>query len=497
MRQEHSRVKKPVNTANILGLGMRNVMDDYVLGALLGEGAFGVVRRCRNKLTNREFACKTVLKKQLRRRADVEDVRREVQILMMLSSHPNVAGLVAIYEDSDAVHLILELCEGGQLFDDLCSRHHISERDVVRIFRKMVEVVVHCHTLGIAHRDIKPENFLLSKKGPEGQVKAADFGLSQFVRPGKSFSSLVGSAFFVAPEVLLRKYGTQADVWSLGVCLYVFLTGQVPFEGNTAEEIFDKILHLELDYSGPRWAALSKPAKNLVQKMLVRDPSRRLTAQAVLQHTWMCQAAPDTPLAEGVLSGIRSFAGATRVQRATTLLAEEYLQSEDPEPMIATVLNDLEVDEGTLARATPVELKQSLHRAGLHISSGELSKVQDPSTEAPEVVAHALAYPTEHRQDLFRHLYQRLHPDEDGCISLDQLHETLAKYGITREDMLRFDKDGDGKISFEDFSSFLANNTHSLQEAVRRRWHTSPQKLGSQFLSRRIGGGSDDFGEDD
>ncbi len=146
------RQKKPVNTSNMLGLGFRDVNSDYELGDLVGEGAFGVVRRCTHRQTGRVYACKTVVKNQLKRRADVEDVRREVQILMMLSSHPNVAALLAIYEDDEAVHLILELCEGGQVFDTICAQGFVSERSVARLFRKMVEVVQHCHTLGIAHR---------------------------------------------------------------------------------------------------------------------------------------------------------------------------------------------------------------------------------------------------------------------------------------------------------------------------------------------------------
>jgi len=144
--------KKPLNTSNMLGLGIRDVNTDYELGDLVGEGAFGVVRRCIHRDTGQVYACKTVVKSQLKRRADVEDVRREVQILMMLSSHPNVAALLAIYEDNEAVHLILELCEGGQVFDAICAQGFVSERNVAKLFRKMVEVVQHCHTLGIAHR---------------------------------------------------------------------------------------------------------------------------------------------------------------------------------------------------------------------------------------------------------------------------------------------------------------------------------------------------------
>ena len=132
-------LKKNLN--NILGFGRQNVLGDYELLDVLGEGAFGVVKRCRNRATGQDFACKIIQKRQLRKRADVEDIRREVQILMLLSSHPSVAALVASYEDASAVYLILELCEGGQIFDRLISLGTINEHDVATIFKQMVQLV--------------------------------------------------------------------------------------------------------------------------------------------------------------------------------------------------------------------------------------------------------------------------------------------------------------------------------------------------------------------
>jgi calcium-dependent protein kinase len=289
-------------------------------------------------------------------------VRREVQILMMLSGHPNIASLVGIYEDEAAVHMILELCEGGELMDEICARGTQSERDASKYFRSMVAVVQHCHTLGIMHRDIKPENFLLSKRGPGAIVKAADFGLSQFFRPGRPLHSLVGSAHFVAPEVIKRSYGPAADVWSLGVCLYVLLTGLTPFWGETEEAVLDMVLHADIDYSSPPWGAVSRQAKDIVKRMLNRNPDKRPTPSELLQHRWLCAAASDTPLDPIVVERLRSMAVAIRVKRAAMLAASQGLRPEHL-PRLHAVFESLDVDRsGSLANE---ELAVGLQRLNL------------------------------------------------------------------------------------------------------------------------------------
>lgn len=423
--------------------------------------------------------------------------------LQMLSSHPNVAALVAIYEDKNAVHMILELCEGGQLFDEVCAQGRISERVAARYFRKMVEVVRHCHTLDIAHRDIKPENFLLSKPGPDGQIKAADFGLSQFYRGGRNFRSLVGSAYFVAPEVLQRNYGPQADVWSLGVCLYILLTGLPPFEGTTEEEIFEKILHADVDYSVAPWPLLSRSAKDIVQRMLTRDPFKRPTPAQLLQHTWLCMAGPDVSLGEEVIRRIRAFSGSTKVRRATMLMAEQHLQPGDTAaaPPIMAMLTELDAEDH-MGGMTAEEVREGLGRAGIEVGSGEVRELmqaadaggEGTTVTAPEFVAAALGQSTARRDDFIRGLFQYFEPDEMGRASLENVQTTLAKYGIGADDARVLDSDDDGVVTLQDFSDYLSRNTHSLQEAVRRRWHAnhSPEKRGLETRREHNGEGGED-----
>ncbi|RWV83651.1 hypothetical protein BHE74_00052772 [Ensete ventricosum] len=164
------------------------VEERYVLDRELGRGEFGVTYLCMDRDTRELFACKSISKRKLRTAVDVEDVRREVAIMRHLPRSPSIVSLREACEDDGAVHLVMELCEGGELFDRIVARGHYSERAAAVVMRTIVEVVQLCHRHGVIHRDLKPENFLFANKKENSPLKAIDFGLSIFFKPGESTS---------------------------------------------------------------------------------------------------------------------------------------------------------------------------------------------------------------------------------------------------------------------------------------------------------------------
>ena len=169
----------------------------YNLGKVMGKGQFGTTRLAVSKETGEKFACKTISKRKLIKPLDRADVQREVSVLDHLTGHANIVKLIAAYEDKRNVHIVMELCSGGELFDRIVKRGHYSEKHAAQIIRSVVTVVAHCHSMGVMHRDLKPENFLLSDDGPMSELKATDFGLSVFFKPGERFDDIVGSAYYV------------------------------------------------------------------------------------------------------------------------------------------------------------------------------------------------------------------------------------------------------------------------------------------------------------
>ncbi|MFQ6621419.1 hypothetical protein Gotur_001939 [Gossypium turneri] len=174
---------KPVapRVDTILGKPFEDIGMHYTIGKELGKGQFGVTYLCIENSTGKQYACKTISKKKLVTRNDKEDMRREIQIMQHLSGQPNIVEFKGAYEDKLSVHLVMELCAGGELFDRIIAKGHYSERAAASICRAIVNVVHACHFMGVMHRDLKPENFLLSSKGENALLKATDFGLSVFI----------------------------------------------------------------------------------------------------------------------------------------------------------------------------------------------------------------------------------------------------------------------------------------------------------------------------
>ncbi|KAJ9685041.1 hypothetical protein PVL29_017181 [Vitis rotundifolia] len=331
--EQPTKHKKPHQIKRVSSAGLRiesvlqtktgNFKEFFILGRKLGQGQFGTTFLCVEKATRKEYACKSIAKRKLVTDEDVEDVRREIQIMHHLTGHPNVISIKGAYEDAVAVHVVMELCKGGELFDRIIQRGHYTERKAAELTRTIVGVVEACHSLGVMHRDLKPENFLLVNEEEDSLLKTIDFGLSVFFKPGEKFTDVVGSPYYVAPEVLRKRYGPEADVWSAGVILYILLSGVPPFWAETEQGIFEQVLHGDLDFSTDPWPSISESAKDLVRRMLVRDPRRRLTAHEVLCHPWVQVdgVAPDKPLDSAVLSRLKQFSAMNKLKKMALIVS--------------------------------------------------------------------------------------------------------------------------------------------------------------------------------
>jgi calcium-dependent protein kinase len=184
------------NTNYVLGHKTPNIRDLYLLGRKLGQGQFGTTYLCTEISTGIDYACKSIAKRKLISKEDVEDVRREIQIMHHLSGHKNVVSIKGAYEDQLYVHIVMELCQGGELFDRIIQRGHYSERKAAELTKIIVGVVEACHSLGVIHRDLKPENFLLANKDDDLSLKAIDFGLSVFFKPGMVIQILIFEVWY-------------------------------------------------------------------------------------------------------------------------------------------------------------------------------------------------------------------------------------------------------------------------------------------------------------
>ncbi|KAI2798343.1 hypothetical protein BLOT_015003 [Blomia tropicalis] len=254
----------------------------YVHGKKLGEGGFGVVRMATHLITRQKVAIKIINKVKVGK--DLFRVKTEIEALKILQ-HDNIAKLLQVIEDSINIYLVMEYCSGGELFDYLLSKRHLSETESRRFIISLLNVLSYVHGKGFAHRDIKPENILLDEKS---NIKLIDFGLAANSGSAGSLeclSTCCGSPAYVAPELLEgRKYsGPAVDVWSTGVLLYTILTGNLPFNDNNTKALYRKIK--AGDFTMPLF--FNRNLKDLLRKMLATDPKMRITIPQIMEHPWI------------------------------------------------------------------------------------------------------------------------------------------------------------------------------------------------------------------
>ncbi|CAI5475252.1 unnamed protein product, partial [Closterium sp. Yama58-4] len=280
-----------VGAVNILGGEYRDVGAMYAvqMDKELGSGQFGVTRVAVCRATGEKFACKTINKAALKSKSDEDDVRREVTIMEMVKTHPKVVKLKEVFENEQAIHLIMELCSGGELFDRIKERRRYSEREAALVMRAVLGVLQSCHQRHhVLHRDIKPENILLAHPSSPTDVRVIDFGISTILKPGsKPLSDFVGSLYYIAPEVIEGSYGFPADVWSAGVVLYVLLAGVPPFWAKTEADVTKAIREGKWGFRGAVWRNVSEPGKDLICQLLTHNQKKRITARAALDHPWL------------------------------------------------------------------------------------------------------------------------------------------------------------------------------------------------------------------
>ncbi|KAL9187227.1 hypothetical protein ACHAXT_001330 [Thalassiosira profunda] len=261
---------------------------------VLGTGHHGSVRRCVDRATGRSCAVKSIRKDEPTVKPG--GLRREIALLQEMN-HANVVQLIDVFEDSQYVHLVTDLCEGGELFDRIVDRSNeangvpcFTEREAATVVRQILEAIAHVHSKGVAHRDIKPENILFETTAADSRVKLIDFGLSRKHHSNQPpMRTIVGTPYYVAGEVLRKSYDRSCDLWSVGVVAYILLCGYPPFNGANAEQTHKSVLRGKYCFPAEDWKDVDREALDFINSLLQVNPRRRMTAAQALRHPWIAK----------------------------------------------------------------------------------------------------------------------------------------------------------------------------------------------------------------
>mmetsp|Transcript_2500 Transcript_2500/g.3824 ORF Transcript_2500/g.3824 Transcript_2500/m.3824 type:complete len:390 (-) Transcript_2500:229-1398(-) len=268
-------------------------IDSVVIGT--GYQAYAV-RECINRATGQRYAVKSIRKSSPS--VEMADLHREVKLLKEMQ-HNNIVRLVDVYEDAEHLHIVTDLYSGGELYDKIVQKRKsssagsgcIAEDEAAKILHQVLAALSHLHDRDIVHRDLKPENIMFESTDKNSPIKLIDFGLARTHRSCEEeepyMSRIAGSFYFLAPEVLQKKYDKSCDLWSLGVIAYIMLCGYPPFNGESNQEVCDAVRRGKLRFQAKYWKGVSREAKDFIRRLLCVNPRKRMTVEDALNHPWM------------------------------------------------------------------------------------------------------------------------------------------------------------------------------------------------------------------
>ncbi|KAL0719180.1 hypothetical protein Bca4012_068504 [Brassica carinata] len=441
------------------------------LGEEIGRGHFGYTCSAKFKkgeLKDHEVAVKVIPKSKMTTAISIEDVRREVKILRALSGHNNLVQFYDAFEDNTNVYIVMELCGGGELLDRILARGgKYTEEDAKAVLIQILNVVAFCHLQGVVHRDLKPENFLYTSKEENSQLKVIDFGLSDFVRPDERLNDIVGSAYYVAPEVLHRSYTTEADVWSIGVIAYILLCGSRPFWARTESGIFRAVLKADPSFDEPPWPSLSFEAKDFVKRLLYKDPRKRMTASQALMHPWISGSKNmSIPFDILIFRQIKAYLKSSSLRKAAlmalskTLITDELLYLKAQFAILAPNKNGL-ITLDNIRTALATNATEAMKESRIPDFLALLNGLQYKGMDFEEFCAASISVHQHESLDCWeqsvRHAYELFDMNGNRVIVIEELASELGVGSSIPVHTILHDwiRHSDGKLSFLGFVKLL------------------------------------------
>jgi len=434
----------------------------------LGHGHYGVVRKCQNRQTGEWFAIKTIRKSKVHR---LESLKREIEIMQAVD-HPNILKLYEVFEDEKYLHLITQLCTGGELFDRIIAKTnseegHYSERDAANLVSCMLDAIAYCHNLHICHRDLKPENFLFETPDENANLKIIDFGLSRVEDMGNQgvMTTRVGTPYYIAPEVLGRHYTKACDLWSIGVITYILLCGYPPFYGDNDTEIFASVQRGVFYFPSPEWDSICDEAKSLIQRLLSKQPGDRPTAEQALADPWFEKALSDERLnqpmkiAPFMRDRLKQFVGMNKLKKhALNVIATQLTEQEIGH--LKKVFSAIDDDGNGVI--TLDELRMAMRMEGMEAMEAEVMTLMEGididgshSLDYQEFLAAVVDRNVFIKEENIRLAFQHFDKEGSGVIRPQDLVEIFGSIQHAQEVIGGIDLNGDGIISYDEFKEMM------------------------------------------
>ena len=440
-----------------------------LLSDKLGKGSFCEVRKCQHKRTGVLRAVKIIDKSGLEEEA-TESFEKEVEILKKLD-HPNIIRVFEVFDEPRYYYMVMEFCAAMELFAMLTTRERVYEDEAADIVSQLLSAVTYLHSRNIVHRDLKPENILVSPLSNSSRfhVTIIDFETAALLDVQHQLTGSFGTVYYMAPEVLEGCYNEKCDLWSLGVILYIMLSGKPPFDGGTERHIARSIKAMELRFDEPEWEYVSESAKDLVEKLLEKNVSKRISAKEAVQHPWIksyCQTAhPSNSSQVCALRHLRNFHRVTKLKSAvhTFILTQFFDNRRIAE--LREIFNHIDADHDGVVQ--PQDLIRMYK---------EFYPLEDAEKNVTELMwsidenqgglnfTQFLRMTMDRKEVLnkenLRKAFEMFDADGNGYVTSEEVREWLddglhMAPGVIEQLIQQMDKDEDGRLVLQDFEDML------------------------------------------
>ena len=459
--------KKPsISQASFVYSKSTKLSDDYKIMKKLGAGAFSEVFLIQDKVKGSLDCVKVISKKSLSS-FEGEDIMNEIKTLSEMD-HPNIMKVKGYYDTKNHLYIISEYLSGGELFDRIVQAKNFTEMQAAQLMDQILSAVSYLHKHGIIHRDLKPENICFETSSAESNIKIIDFGTSKKVTSSEKLHNRLGTAYYIAPEVLAGSYDFKCDIWSCGIIMYVFLYGVPPFNGKTDNEIFDKIKSGNFKFPDSS-ARISNEAKDLISQMLTKNPDKRPTGDAVLQHPWfqkMRSGHPDLKVELETINTMVAFQSKYEFQKAVLLYFVSFFDLKDEKKQLLAIFKEMDLDhDGQLDRN---ELIQAYNKVTDHPDAeAEVEKIlekldvnKSQQIDFSEFLLATVNYKKDIHDKELHQIFDSINKTKNGFLSKTEIAEFFGLTGPEKASELQMlidevDENKDGVISYDEFVSVM------------------------------------------
>ena len=461
----------------LVGEEKGNPSKKYKARKMLGSGSFGCVYEAKNTLFGNIVAMK-VIKKDKDNEEDEQEIRNEIDILKQLS-HPNIVKIYEFFISENHYYIITEFCKEGELFNYIKNKY--SERQLAVLFYQVFSGLWYLHENKILHRDIKLENIMIAGKENDNATKEElfwakiiDFGTAKIFEKNKKEKDVVGSSYYIAPEVLKQEYNEKCDTWSVGVILYMTLVGRAPFDGKDDEEIINKINTIDYNKNEPRLVKHSPEVRDLVSKLLEKNIEKRYSAKEALAHPWFEKFGGralfsnfEESEVKPFINNLLNYSYNSKIQQLVIAFLVHNLPSTDSSILILKLFRHF--NKSGNCKLSKEELTEGLYNFR---SKEEIDKIidklfimldgdNDGFIEFEEFLRACINRKQILTPTYLKYAFKFIDKDKTNTLNVQKIINAFVTTpnklleAVFNNTLISVDKDGDGVIGFEEFQELM------------------------------------------